>query len=202
MSTTTQVRQSVKSVTKISASQDSVKFNDAKSVGGSNWASSTEAVMDRNFIAGNRYSWFWVSSKNAPKQTGEYQVDRENNKINKISRETYNTLPWDERLYVYESAIEAANEGRPLALLVDYDLFVRGGLVLGGDYGRDLAARVALASRAQAGSEAAAPKSPKITAEQLVALQRKASVAHEELAGVEHTLPTTREIIEALRIKA
>lgn len=77
-----------------------------------------EVVMDKEFIEQFRHDWCWLSAKNLPQGVSWYRVDRADAQLKKISFEEAKTLEWHERLYVYGSAIAAADQKMPLALYV------------------------------------------------------------------------------------
>lgn len=74
--------------------------------------------------------WVFVSRKGVPERAGWYQVNRKERKLIRMpSKRSAMRLDVARRLYVEESAVKAAAEGRPLALLMDAE-----GFLLSGNY--------------------------------------------------------------------
>lgn len=87
-----------------------------------------------------------VDSKGLPKEAGWYQVTREKEVCfasisDNEARALKNTNRWDEVLYVNEGAVNAAIEGRPIALGLGYG---GGGWLIGAGDWPNVDARVAL----------------------------------------------------------
>ncbi|MGI0100242.1 MAG: hypothetical protein ACREBH_00750 [Candidatus Micrarchaeaceae archaeon] len=114
------------------------------------------AVLDKNYIESIRGTTVFVSLNNAPREAGYYLVGRENwdgqnwqeiglDLDKEDDAKKWENAGWRERLRVYEGSIEAAKEGRALALYVNYDDYY-GRLWLGLDASDDVA-RVAKLER-------------------------------------------------------
>ena len=110
---------------KISASQQRVTLDqvDASLFPTKHLASATETVLDKQFIETHKDDWCWVSNSNTPTQTRWYNVDREHQRLVKISDDEASGLPWHERLFIYASALSAIKENSHLALYIggEYD---------------------------------------------------------------------------------
>ena len=110
---------------KLSSSKDKVTFDkvDGSPQSGEEVASILDIVMDRKFVEKNRHDWCWLGSKDVPKETGWYKVDREAKALLKISQDDARALGWHERMYVYGSGHAAVKDNVPLALYIgdEYD---------------------------------------------------------------------------------
>ena len=114
----------------------------AKTEGG-RLATLREAVMDKRFMLHYAGTWFFVGCKEAPKKNGWYRISRQNGRLEAVPQAIAETLPMDERLYVYRSALETAEKGLPLAVLAGEEMKSLGGgntwnrVTLEGDYGNN-----------------------------------------------------------------
>ncbi len=114
-------------------------------------ASPIEVFRNKKFLEDTRGKWFFVHWKDAVDSEGKsliaktwYFVNRDvkdKSPLEHMSSEEAKKLYWYEKVYVYESAIKAVNEKRPLAIYVDY--LNSGRLVLGGGYDQTCVAQMA-----------------------------------------------------------
>lgn len=81
-------------------------------------ATATETVLDREFIEKYNADWCWVGNKDTPAETGWYRVEREHQRLAKISNDEVLQLAWHERLFIYGSALAAVREDSHLALYI------------------------------------------------------------------------------------
>lgn len=100
---------------------------------GSEIATAVEAMLDRLLEEERRYPKVLVDWRNAPTETGWYMVDRDMRRLVKISDDREPSVDWHERLYVYESAVKASREHRPMVMYLNYDDYGKPRLVLDGD---------------------------------------------------------------------
>jgi len=105
---------------KIIASENKVAFDaiDGAIASGKNIADITEVAMDEQFIERSRHGWCWLSGENVPPETGWYEIDRHNERLTKIADVRASELEWHERLFIYASALNAAEKNDPLALYI------------------------------------------------------------------------------------
>jgi hypothetical protein len=105
---------------KITPSEHKVTFDniDGAIASGKTIADITEIAMDKQFIDRSRHDWCWLSGKNTPPETGWYEVDRHHEQLTKIADATASELEWHERLFIYASALHAAETNGVLALYI------------------------------------------------------------------------------------
>lgn len=110
---------------KIFASKNRATLNEVEnSISENNaLASATETAMDRDFIEEYKDDWCWVSNRDIPKEIGWFKIDREKQNLNKVSNDEALKIAWHERLFIYKSALIAAEEKNHLALYIggEYD---------------------------------------------------------------------------------
>ncbi len=130
---------------KITPSENKVTFDNIDGVIGSGKkvADITEVAMDQQFIERSGHDWCWLSGENVPPELGWYEVDRHNERLTKIAATHASELEWHERLFIYASALHAAETGGPLALYIG-DEYEDGRLSALYLCGPDVLARVAL----------------------------------------------------------
>jgi hypothetical protein len=108
-----------------------------------------EVVMDEEFLRRCRHDWCWLGGNGIPPNAGWYEVDRANGRLTAITDGRASQLEWHERLFVYPSALSAAEKKSALALYIgdEYDDNRLSALYL---CGPDVVARVALKSSSKA----------------------------------------------------
>ena len=104
----------------VTSSEHHVTFDeiDGAIAPGKALAEITDVAMDKPFIERSRHDWCWLSGRNVPPETGWYMVDRHHARLTKISDTRAAELEWHERLFVYASALHAAQQNGPLALYI------------------------------------------------------------------------------------
>ena len=105
---------------KISPTDGRVTFDriDRAIAPGKRIADITDVAMDKDFIERSRHEWCWLSGERVPSQTGWYEIDRRNERLTKIDEGRAAELEWHERLFIYASAVSAAQKTGPLAFYI------------------------------------------------------------------------------------
>jgi hypothetical protein len=82
----------------------------------------TKVAFDRQFIEPLNGLPILVHWKDAPTEKGLHYIDRKNRVLRPISENEANELKleWHEKLQVYETALQAVKERRPLKLGIDH----------------------------------------------------------------------------------
>jgi len=80
-----------------------------------------DIALDKEYVEKNRHDWCWLDYKNIPEVSGWYMVNREKSALEIVAVDDAVKLQWHERVFIYESAIEAAKKQTPLALYIGYE---------------------------------------------------------------------------------
>ena len=105
---------------KIKASQNKVTYEKiiVTTKDGGELANAIDVVMDKKFIEQSRHDWCWVGWGDVPEETGWYRVNRNDQRLEKITTEQATVLEWHERLFVYGSGHAGVKANNPLALYI------------------------------------------------------------------------------------
>lgn len=108
---------------KINSSENKVSLDQMQTAIKSGYvlADINDIALDKDYVETNRHDWCWLDYKNLPASSSWYKVNREKGVLEKIADSDAANLPWHDRLFVYESAVKAAQEKTPLALYIGYE---------------------------------------------------------------------------------
>ena len=108
---------------KVNSSENKVSLDQIQTVikSGHVLADIHDIVLDHEYVEKNRHDWCWLDYKNMPSVSSWYKVNREKSILERITENEAKNLKWHERLFIYESAIKAAQEKTPLALYIGYE---------------------------------------------------------------------------------
>lgn len=110
---------------KIISSENRVRLDQIESTvkNGSTVATIQDIVLDKDYLEKYRHDWCWLDYHRIPDESGWYKINREKGVLEKIENDDAKDLQWHERLFLYESALQAAQEKTPLALYIgdEYD---------------------------------------------------------------------------------
>ncbi len=108
---------------KITSSENRVSLDQIQSAinGDHAFANINDIVLDKEYVEKYRHDWCWLDYNQTPNEVGWYKINREKGVLEKTVDEDAKNLEWHERIFIYESAIKAAQEKTPLALYIGYE---------------------------------------------------------------------------------